>query len=199
MKTKELIFNAALRLFALHGYDGTSIRAICKAVGISESSLYNHYAGKKELLSAILSRYNEIFEQVNPSVAEREHLADTLSLGEVLFYLIDRFIALTDNPEDLQIWQVLSSEQYKNREAGMIIITETTRRIERLTAIFDRMQKNNKMLPCNSKQVATSYIFSIRAQHLSYILSRLYLPDSKRNIDDIHKTAELIADLYGIK
>lgn len=199
MKTKELIFDKALELFALHGYDATSVRNICKAVGLSESSLYNHYKGKEDLLSAILERCNEVFERENPTTAEREHLADTLSLRQMLVYMLDRYIASWEDPKNLQIWQVVSNEQYKNKEAGMIIIRETARRIERATAIFDQMQRNNKMIPCDSHRVATDYVYSIRSQHLTYFLGKLYQPENKRFIVGIYQTASLLADLYEIK
>lgn len=55
MKTsgKEILY-AALRLFSERGYDGVSIREIASAVGIRESSLYNHYPGKKALFDALV-------------------------------------------------------------------------------------------------------------------------------------------------
>ena len=51
--SRARILRAALRLFARHGYDRTSIAMIASAAGISQGLLYNYFAGKKALLRAI--------------------------------------------------------------------------------------------------------------------------------------------------
>ena len=43
MTTKEKITETALDLFSQRGYDGVSVRDIARAVGIRESSIYNHF------------------------------------------------------------------------------------------------------------------------------------------------------------
>ena len=47
MTTKEKITETALDLFSQRGYDGVSVRDIARAVGIRESSIYNHFQGKR--------------------------------------------------------------------------------------------------------------------------------------------------------
>lgn len=54
MTTKEKIIAAALELFSLRGYDGVSVRDIAHAVGIRESSLYNHFANKQAIFDGIV-------------------------------------------------------------------------------------------------------------------------------------------------
>jgi len=44
----------AADLFAHEGYDNVSVHEIAEAVGIKESSLYNHFESKAEILSTIL-------------------------------------------------------------------------------------------------------------------------------------------------
>src|SRR5262245_58102542 len=53
--TKAALLDAALRLFAKHGYAGTSIRAIAREVGLSESVLYAHFTGKPAIYRAAMS------------------------------------------------------------------------------------------------------------------------------------------------
>lgn len=55
--TKTLLRDAALRLFARHGFAGTSIRAIAAEVGLSESVLYAHFAGKQAVFEAVLAEF----------------------------------------------------------------------------------------------------------------------------------------------
>ncbi len=55
--TRSRILNAALELFATHGYAGTSIRQLARAVGLRESSLYNHFDGKAAIYAALIDEH----------------------------------------------------------------------------------------------------------------------------------------------
>ena len=55
-QTAERILDAAEALFAEHGYAGTTLRDVAERVGIRIPSLYNHFAGKDALYTAVLER-----------------------------------------------------------------------------------------------------------------------------------------------
>jgi AcrR family transcriptional regulator len=56
-KTSRCILEAAQRLFALHGYHGTSIRDIVHACGVSNAALYYHFESKQNLYFEVLRQY----------------------------------------------------------------------------------------------------------------------------------------------
>lgn len=59
--TRQRIEAEALRLFAARGVDGTSMRDIAGAVGVTEGALYRHFASKDDLARALfLSRYGAL-------------------------------------------------------------------------------------------------------------------------------------------
>ena len=53
-KSAERILSAALDLFAVKGYDATSVREICGAAGITRPTLYHFYGSKEGVLRALL-------------------------------------------------------------------------------------------------------------------------------------------------
>ena len=61
-QTKYKIFDTALDLFSKKGYDSVSVRTIASEVGIKESSIYNHYSSKKDILMSILNYFEEYFK-----------------------------------------------------------------------------------------------------------------------------------------
>lgn len=50
--TRDQLVEIATRLFAEHGYDGTSIDAVLQESGVSRGALYHHFPGKDALFEA---------------------------------------------------------------------------------------------------------------------------------------------------
>lgn len=61
--TQELLLQAALQLYAKHGYQGASMRKIAEEVGIKPASIYFFFKNKEELFREVfkraLARHNE--------------------------------------------------------------------------------------------------------------------------------------------
>lgn len=68
-KSRARILRTALKLFAKHGYEGTSVAKIAERAGISQGLLYNYFRGKEDVLEAI-------FEQSMADVQESFLLAE---------------------------------------------------------------------------------------------------------------------------
>jgi len=52
--TRAHLVDVATRLFAAHGYDDTSIKAVLAESGASRGSLYHHFPGKDALFLAVM-------------------------------------------------------------------------------------------------------------------------------------------------
>jgi AcrR family transcriptional regulator len=76
--SKNNILEAAIMLFAEHGYDGTSIRQIAERAGVARGLLYNYFDGKEALLVEIMNRgmayANKAFEDIPPSAPPLQQL-----------------------------------------------------------------------------------------------------------------------------
>jgi AcrR family transcriptional regulator len=67
--TRAHLVDVATRLFAAHGYDGTSIEAVLAGSGVSRGSLYHHFRGKDALFWAVLE---EVAVRVGRQMADAE-------------------------------------------------------------------------------------------------------------------------------
>lgn len=52
-RTRRRILAAALRLFSRNGFHGTSIRALARAVGLTEAGIYYHFPSKRAIVGAL--------------------------------------------------------------------------------------------------------------------------------------------------
>jgi AcrR family transcriptional regulator len=65
LSRKQHIVDAAARLFADQGFDGTTTLQIVKAAGVTEPSLYYHFKGKDDLFFQIIeSTFKEYFSRL---------------------------------------------------------------------------------------------------------------------------------------
>jgi AcrR family transcriptional regulator len=75
----EALLATASRLFAERGYHAVSLTEIGAATGIAGPSIYNHFASKLDLLTAILNRGNEtLWFALHRALAEAADAPDAL-------------------------------------------------------------------------------------------------------------------------
>src|SRR5438874_10476379 len=67
--TRAHVVEVATRLFAEHGYDGTSIEAVQASAGVSRGSLYHHFPGKEALFWAVLEEVGARITQQGEAIA----------------------------------------------------------------------------------------------------------------------------------
>lgn len=79
-ETRARIEAEALALFAAKGVDGTSVRDIAQASGLSEGALYRHFPSKDELARELfLSRYAGLARDIGAVDAGGETLAQKIT------------------------------------------------------------------------------------------------------------------------
>jgi AcrR family transcriptional regulator len=83
-ETRQRIVECAYRVFGRLGYGQATVEDILVEAGISRGAFYHHFAGKEELLKALLSEHTREFDQMMGAVAAAS------SFREV----IDRFVAI---------------------------------------------------------------------------------------------------------
>ena len=78
-ETREMIFDAAARLFASRGYGQTSVDALIAEAGLSKGAFYHHFESKEALLAALLEdRQRRCAEQMAEAVAPASSLHEAI-------------------------------------------------------------------------------------------------------------------------
>lgn len=118
MNTKGKIIETALELFSQRGYDGVSVRDIARAVGVRESSLYNHFESKRAIFDGIvdycLEKSEGYFRQSALPFESGDDVSVYRSISlEHLQELIERtFRFFFEDPWNLRFRRLLLLSQY---------------------------------------------------------------------------------------
>jgi AcrR family transcriptional regulator len=96
---KRRILHAALRLFARQGLEGTSIREIALAAGISNPALYKHFVNKEALaLHVFVVCYRELWGRLRAAIDGAQGFEARLAA------FVDAFIAYHDESPDAVLY-----------------------------------------------------------------------------------------------
>jgi AcrR family transcriptional regulator len=92
---REQLLDVALKIFSANGFHGSSMNEVAEAAGVTKPVLYQHFASKKELYSALIDRAGDWLLQ--PTIAGTEHATgphDQVALG-----IRSYFRWVSENPE----------------------------------------------------------------------------------------------------
>ena len=67
---RALLFDAALREFSTHGYEGASLGRIANDAGVTRTVLYDHFPSKRALFDALLeAKHDQLFSHLQEAMA----------------------------------------------------------------------------------------------------------------------------------
>jgi AcrR family transcriptional regulator len=96
---RELILDAARKVFEVEGLDGASLRAIAAGAGYTPAALYFHFESKEAIYAEVLRHsLTNLGQAVSRAVSRAKTPADRLRAAAMAFF---RYYA--DNPRDLDL------------------------------------------------------------------------------------------------
>lgn len=157
-QTKDKIFDTALDLFSKKGYDSVSVRTIASEVGIKESSIYNHYSSKKDILMSILNYFEEYFKG-NP--LDDENIRKLLEENPEEFYHqgSEMFKQQIFEEKILKIMKLIFVQMYQIDEVKEFFLREILGgSTDFWSDVFEILiQKNVIGIDCNPNKLAEMY------------------------------------------
>lgn len=158
--TKDKIMDVSIDLFSKYGYDGVSVRQIAREVGIRESSIYNHYSSKQDILKAILNYY--VDEMVSDDIP-LEQAAMNLDRGFDYFYKAgcDAFLSKLKEDRMMKITRLFLIESYHNDDVKNFLKEAIINApVKGWIDLFNLMKaKNIIRRDCDVEQLSESFFY----------------------------------------
>lgn len=142
--TKELILEAALKLFSANGYKATTVRDIAKEVGIQQSGLYNHFKNKDAILEDLIT---DLKSSAIVTLFQNRNIEEIADSGKsFLFSIATTFKLISFDRQNEALFKLLMQELYKNDK-----IRDTyneyfyQNNVKKLSTVFFMMMQKEKI------------------------------------------------------
>lgn len=170
--TKERIFDVSLELFATKGFDAVSVREIARAVGIRESSIYNHYPSKDAIMDSIFTYFQKELVKMRPPEARNPDKINELT-PDIFRERVNRTLDILRTPKMAKIFQISSSEQFRDERAKNIILHTLIKEPQQFTEnVLEKMVENKVIKPINPKILSVEFQYPLFTLFLEYLLLR---------------------------
>lgn len=160
--TKIRILETALKMFSEKGYEGTNIRELSAALGLSKAAFYKHYKSKEEIWNNIIDKMETYY---NEHFGSPEHMPEIPKSCDELFQLTMNMVNFTVHDEKIILTRkILLTEQFHNERVKKLatehFMNGTKEMFERL---FEEMMKNGVIKRINADFLSLSYTAPITA------------------------------------
>jgi AcrR family transcriptional regulator len=167
---RKQIVDEAYRLFSTRGYQGSSLRDVATASGMSQSNLLHHFASKEELLLAVLERRDELGGDALG--------AGGVQRGGVPFesHIVNQAKANERVPGLIALFSVLSAEATTEGHPGHEYFLDRYETLEReYTAEFEALSRAGRLRPGVDPATAAATVVALWE---GIQLRWLYTPDA---------------------
>jgi len=178
---RRQIMQAALTVFALHGFHGATVRLICREAGLTERYLYEAFDNLDELFDAV---WEEEAQKLEVSLAEAGTRHDDPD-RRLRAVLTAYFSHLSANREVAQVLLIEGYSASKNMEStvrrGIYSFTDMVRDV---LPVLDRLPRKSGL---NAELLATALVGAI-----SQLAMRWHMESYKTSRADIIRSAMII-------
>ena len=143
--TKERLIMAALDLFSVKGYEGTSVEEIARAVGIKAPTMYKYLKSKEELLLILIDQSEKEYDN---GMKQNLQVAYEINSGSELKNYAMKLIEFTiNNDMAVKMRRLLTIEQYRNEQFAESATRHHVKTIQSIFAdIFRKMMDKGLMI-----------------------------------------------------
>ena len=155
---KNEIINAANELFALKGYDGTSVSDILEKVGIAKGTLYHHFKSKEDILDALIERFNTKVLEKATEISRDKSISIPARLVKVVLAL-----NVSKSDEGAEMIELLHKPQnaLMHQKSNKMLLETVTPVLANLLREGISEEIFNTNFPYESTEMALAYAFTV--------------------------------------
>lgn len=178
--TREAILDAALYLFADRGYDGTSLRDIAAAVGISHGIIRHHFGSKMAIWETVAGTVFDYFRESLLPLVEQGSDDEKKDAMAVFRNLVSRFIRISlATPNYARLFV-----QETRQESGRATFC-AERFVDLHLAIGELFCKAQQTSPCLNKYTNDSFFYALMSLTYFKILYPTLGPPNAPVVSDV--------------
>lgn len=199
--TKEDILNQSINLFAQKGYNAVSVREIASAVGIKESSIYNHYKSKQEILDTI---FNYLTEEMTPDAETDQKTTALIAENLEQFYQVGSsyYQEKLKNQKTVKTLRILFIELYHNDMVKQYMQNVFLNPpVNAWTELFTKMMETNQIKKTNPEKLAK--LFFLHGIEQLFEIFLIYYPNNiekrlEKFFDEMEENMYFLLEPYRI-
>jgi AcrR family transcriptional regulator len=164
--TRERIFQAALKIFAIHGFEGARMDKIAAEVGINKASLYFHFKSKEEI-------FRELFYDIIQKYTDKMNAIvggyKDLPCKERLKAIYKEYLEYNLDNLEMDFWNRIYYLPPSNLREEIIAITSESKN-EFVAALADIMEdgiRKKELRPMNPSHMANTFYYILTCIDLS--------------------------------
>ncbi len=197
--TKSRILSVAIDLFALNGYEKTSMRDIAKEVDIRAASIYYFYESKEAILDAVFCEFESNFSKYRNPPRAILAAVRTKPLQEVLSMMFYHFGDSAERERMIMISRVVFSLQYTNDRAlalyRKVVEQDATEYGIEVLSRLNRIEKIKKMEYYWIAYLMNAFALAIFRESIFYVSDRS--TGDKKYLDGIEVLCAQLAKLLA--
>ena len=174
-KRDEEVVEVAARVFSERGYDGTSVKDVAEALGLSKGSLYYYTRTKEDLLFKVLQSVHGENEQI---LAEVEALDGLAPLERIATYVRRQVAFALGNPERLSVYY--SDLDRLTDERRESILHRRRAHDDFVVGLIRGAQAAGTVDVGIDPRLASNLVFGTIGRHFAW-----YRPDGGASIDEV--------------
>jgi AcrR family transcriptional regulator len=160
LTTREKILDVAIDSIARRGFEAVSVRDIAREVGIRESSIYNHFKSKDEILDTIIGYFIAELTRSDPSEEPMEAMLEKYGPEGFMSMGARAYLMKLNKPRVARIWRIIYIELYRNEKIRKFF-QETM--VQMPVAIweqtFNRMMELGYIKECDAGVLAREFFY----------------------------------------
>ena len=117
-KTKKAIFNAAIKVFSIEGYDSATVDEIASEAGVAKGTLYYHFASKEEIFNFLIEEGIKLLQNsVDIKTAKHSNYIDKI---KAIVLIQIKIVAKYENIITIILSQFWGTEQ-RNKKCQNLV------------------------------------------------------------------------------